>query len=246
MPPPTPRQLDILILLYRFRFLNRIHIQQFLGHKNHSLIRIWLNDLATNGYVTQHYVRQITSAPTTYELTDTGRTYLKGQLKKKLARQTKYTDALKSHSLAVADTYFSLLEQAERSGATLHFSTTADLAGIPHLPKPLPDAYIAIEQANGETARYFLEVLEDAPSRILRAKVSRYFAYFESEEWQDHTERAFPTVLLICPNERLRRHLMHYAKSKAEEGSKLRFVISARDPAQHQSQTNQKESPETA
>ena len=51
-PPPnqsiTPKQQTILRLLYRFRFLNRLHIQQYLSHTNHKRIILWLNDLTTN------------------------------------------------------------------------------------------------------------------------------------------------------------------------------------------------------
>lgn len=225
MPSVTPKQLDILTLLYRFRFLSRTHIQRLLHHKNHSLILIWLTDLATNGYITQHYTKQIASAPAIYELTPTGTTYLKTQFKQKLAKQTKYTDALKSHSLSVADMYFSLLEQTERSGKKLHFSTKADLSGIRHLPKPLPDGYVAIEEKDGGMERYFLEVLEDVPARLLRNRVRQYIAYFDSDIWQDNTDKPFPTVLLACPNARLKRHLEHYLKSKVEEDSGLKFEL---------------------
>ena len=42
----TKKQLEILTLLYRFRFLNRSQIQKLLNHKKISRINIWLKDLA--------------------------------------------------------------------------------------------------------------------------------------------------------------------------------------------------------
>ena len=53
---PTPKQLEILLLLYRFRFLNSPQIQAILNHKYHHRIQTWLNDLLTKDYIGQLYV----------------------------------------------------------------------------------------------------------------------------------------------------------------------------------------------
>lgn len=47
----TKKQQAILKLLYRFRFLNRIQVQAFLGHKDPKTINLWLRDLRAKGYV---------------------------------------------------------------------------------------------------------------------------------------------------------------------------------------------------
>jgi len=47
----TKKQQVILKLLYRYRFLNRIQIQIFLGHKDPKTINLWLRDLRAKGYV---------------------------------------------------------------------------------------------------------------------------------------------------------------------------------------------------
>jgi len=51
LPRLTKRQQEILKLLYRFRFLDRIQIQAFLGHKDPKTINLWLRDLRAKGYV---------------------------------------------------------------------------------------------------------------------------------------------------------------------------------------------------
>jgi hypothetical protein len=51
LPKLTKKQQTILKLLYRFRFLNRIQIQAFLGHKDPKTINSWLRDLRAKGYV---------------------------------------------------------------------------------------------------------------------------------------------------------------------------------------------------
>lgn len=51
LPKTTKKQQEILKLLYSFRFLNRIQIQAFLGHKDPKTINLWLRDLRAKGYV---------------------------------------------------------------------------------------------------------------------------------------------------------------------------------------------------
>jgi Replication-relaxation len=51
LPKLTKKQQEILKLLYRFRFLNRIQIQALLGHKDPKTINLWLRDLRAKGYV---------------------------------------------------------------------------------------------------------------------------------------------------------------------------------------------------
>jgi hypothetical protein len=51
LPKLTKKQQEILRLLYRFRFLNRIQIQAFLEHKDPKTINMWLRDLRAKGYV---------------------------------------------------------------------------------------------------------------------------------------------------------------------------------------------------
>lgn len=41
----TNKQTEILNLIHKYRFLNRIQIQTFLNHKNKKNINTWLNDL---------------------------------------------------------------------------------------------------------------------------------------------------------------------------------------------------------
>src|SRR5882757_7618522 len=51
LPKLTPRQQTILILLYRYRFLNRVQIQTLMSHKDYKRINAWLSDLRENHYV---------------------------------------------------------------------------------------------------------------------------------------------------------------------------------------------------
>jgi len=68
LPNITTKQEEILKLLYRYRFLNRIQIQALLNHKDKRRIIAWLSDLRSKGYVEWIYSTDFTekSKPAIY------------------------------------------------------------------------------------------------------------------------------------------------------------------------------------
>jgi hypothetical protein len=79
LPKLTKKQQEILKLLYRFRFLNRIQIQALMGHKDPKTINLWLRDLRAKGYVewiySTHFAEQ--TKPAIYYLSLNGVRYLR-------------------------------------------------------------------------------------------------------------------------------------------------------------------------
>jgi hypothetical protein len=79
LPKLTKKQQEILKLLYRFRFLNRIQIQAFLGHKDPKTINLCLRDLRAKGYVewiySTHFAEK--TKPAVYYLSLNGVRYLR-------------------------------------------------------------------------------------------------------------------------------------------------------------------------
>lgn len=51
LPNITNKQQEILQLLYKYRFLNRIQIQALLNHKDKKTVNLWLRDLKTKQYI---------------------------------------------------------------------------------------------------------------------------------------------------------------------------------------------------
>jgi hypothetical protein len=47
----TNKQQEILKLLYKYRFLNRIQIQQLMNHKDKKRVIVWLRDLRKKQYI---------------------------------------------------------------------------------------------------------------------------------------------------------------------------------------------------
>jgi hypothetical protein len=55
LPKITSKQIEIINLLHKYRFLTRIHIQNFLSHKDKKTIQLWLNDLRAKDYINWIY-----------------------------------------------------------------------------------------------------------------------------------------------------------------------------------------------
>lgn len=235
----TPKQQTILILLYRFRFLTCHQIQQLLNHKNHHWVQHWLNQLTANQYQylkRTHDPRSVTQA-VIYSLGTKGRKYLKKQaiadVKPKLLdrvwREGGLSESFRQRCLLITDIYLSLLAQTMQNQAKIHFYTKTDLHGINYLINPSPDVYFANEKSSGEAKRFFLDIFDNIPPAAIRQRVRQYFDYYDSQDWQDHTAKPFPEIILVCPNDRLKHHLFGYIQKRLEDEPSLSIYLTTRD-----------------
>jgi hypothetical protein len=233
-----PRQTEILTLLYRFRFLNRLQIQTLLNHKSKSRILTWLNELITEQYIKQYFDKQIAASISVYSLGPMGRKYLKQNadtlkinlaLLDRIRREKSLSLTFRNHCLFLADIYLSLIQLTVKTKAKLHLYTATDLSVIEDFIKPSPDLYFAIVEANGSTKRFFLDVLNDGAPKVMRSRVRRYVNYFKSDEWQSNTDKPFPEIILVCPNDRLKHHLFFYIQKQLIDEPDMNFYLSTRD-----------------
>lgn len=233
----TTKQKEILIMLYRFRFVTVSHVQQFFNHSDSRRIRIWLKDLKEKGVIQSKFPKnnQEHQEPEAYFLTVESREILKGMNGVKarkldeIKRENARTDEFISKNLFVCDLYFQFL--AIIDNATLHFFTKRDIANFLYFFKPYPMAYIAVEH-NGEVIkRYFLDMFDDNDKREdYRKRIERYFEYFTSNEWEENTKHSFPSILLIAQNKDMKDYCYRVIKAiLAEEGTELCFFLSTKN-----------------
>lgn len=236
--PITPKQLQILLLLYRYRFLNRIQIQQCLHHKNDTRITAWLRDLNQKEYIGRIYSYKIGEniKPAIYYLATKSRSVLKEQEgSTQIGLDHIYRDSARSltfqsHCLFIGDLYFYFEDMTNMLKLELHFSVKTDLTVYEYFLKPLPDVYIALTAPRKKTKRYFLDVFDEGiPRFALRARIKQYIEYAESGDWEENTNHSFPHILLICPDELTKKFLLrHIPKALEEEDMELVFSVSTR------------------
>ena len=239
MEQTTPKQLNILLLLYRFRFLNRIQIQKLLNHKDPRRINTWLKDLTTRNIIGRKYSTKLlaNTKPAIYHLATKSRAILLVQpdinekLLKRVYREKTRSDKLINHCLLVADLYLLLNNQSQTNKTKLYFYTKTDLVSHYYLPYKRPDAYIAIESKR-QTKRYFLEIIDEGTPRfMIRSKINQYIEYFQANTWQDRTDHPNPTMLFVCPDELTKIFLNKYILQMQEEEPEieLEFFLTTKD-----------------
>lgn len=236
----TPQQRIILKHLATFRFLNRYHIQTLLKHKDSRLINAWLKYLTENHLVGRIYSNTFgeNTKPAIYYLLPKS-THFLGKLDgispetlKWVYRERGRSRRFVDHCQVVADLYLSVMDQFK---GQVHFFTKTDLSTLTYVIKPTPDAYIASEH-EGETKRYFLEVIDEGTPRFaLRKRIVSYFEYAEDKTWETATTHPFPSVLVICPDDIMKNYMYRLIKGIGSNASEpITFFVSLKSPIKWQ------------
>jgi len=209
----TKKQLEILIYLYRFRFLNRSQIQKLLNHKKISRTNCWLKDLYNKKIIGRNYSNRLGDniMPAIYYLKTKSKSYLGDQIEKddKLMKRI-YGEKNRSfkfinHCLLSADFYINL--KKSHMPQEIFFYTKIDLLNHDYFPLNRPDVYVAIKKSK-KIKRYFLEIIDNGTPRfIIRANIKQYLKYYDDQTWQEVTKHPFPKILILCPNELIKKYL---------------------------------------
>ncbi len=233
------RQDEILNFIYRFRFLNRKHIQSLLNHKQFNRIIVWLNKLTKDKYIRRYYDPKTVTVPAIYSLGLKGRKYIKDNLKNphfkeikeplldRVWREYQLSPQFRTHCMFVTDIYLSLVLLTHKTGAKLNFRTQTDIYGMKYLILPNPDAYFSITEKNGKNKSFFLDIFEELPPRPeLRKRIRQYFDYYDKEYWQNHSKVEFPNIIFVAPENRSKNYLFKQIQKKLEDESDLNFFLS--------------------
>ena len=224
----TDKQLTILKLLYRFRFLTSTHIQHLLNDKTSRLTNYHLKILTTQNYINKHYTRTLGSGnqPAIYFLSSGSIKALQNiegietKTLQRIYREKIRSQQFVSHALFIAEHYLYLLAESAKSKHTLHFFTKTDLLAHKYIIHPLPDAYFARVDEKKETKRYFVEVIDEgAPRFTLRKRIEQYTDYIDNGTFEEVTKHPFPTILLICPTLGIQIYFKKYLAKMYEESS---------------------------
>ncbi len=213
--PLNSKQLYILHLLYRFRFVTSDLLTKTLNLKDKSKMNQRLKVLTQQEYIGRKYEPHysLTGKHAIYYLLPKGIAALKQIRDEKkyvtsalhnLHKDKTAKDQFAEHSLDVFKTYNRL---ADIYSNNLTFFSKSELAKYSHyFPKPLPDAYIRLE-VEGDVKQYFIEIAHTSkPLFIVTRRVKQYVEYSDDGEWEN-TKTLLPAVLLICDTPTLQKRL---------------------------------------
>jgi len=206
------KQLDILQLLYRFRFGTTELIAQALNVKTKNKMNERLKVLLDQEYIGRNYESEyrLLRKHATYYLLAKGIKRLREHDDKcddavlhNIYKDKAASDQFINHSLAIFKAY---CELRAKYGHDLRFFTKSQLGQYDYFPASLPDAYIRIRKGHKQS-QYFLEVLQSSrPFFVSVQKARRYVTYADSGEWED-TGTELPTIILTCDSGTLKKRL---------------------------------------
>lgn len=225
----TTQQLQILQLIYKFRFISTKHVQVLLARRQIQQAQQRLNLLLSKGYIGRNFSNtdRLTGQYASYFLLPAGMKVLKqnkDQLDRKPEQQVFhniYKDKTASprfikHQLELGG----MLLELERIHQTFHYLTKSGLTIYDSLPEQLPDAFVYLKDKTKEKSKrtnYFLEYWEDSvPFWVYRNRIKAYEEYSDEDTWKDKTGDEMPIILLICESSTLQRRTERFLKRYME------------------------------
>jgi hypothetical protein len=238
-PTITPKQHTILQLLYRYRFLNRIQVQQLLKHKDKRRVVSWLKDLRDKGYIEWKYDSTdfiAKSRPAIYYLALNGirrlradGTYPVGELRKRY-KEASRSQAFIDRCILIANS--SLALQAKSSGKLQYqWYLPADLKGSESSPLSELEPHLYFKKFDdGEITSYTLETIEpNLPRYSLRKRLDSYLDIL-ANEWDSNRE-PLPIALFVCATTAdliyVKRRIKHRQHDDAKGKPKTRITTLA-------------------
>lgn len=198
----TEKQKEIILLLFRFRFLNRPQIQTLLNNKDHRNINTWLKDLAEMNYIRRTYeeIQVKNRQPALYCLSANGIEYLRSSgknniLLKKLYQEKRRSVSFIEKSIFIADIYLKLLAIGSLQNRSFKFYSQSDFPNDGIIRDLLPDFAYVYKTDN--TLQHFVgEVFkENMKTYQILGRVKKYLEFFEDDG--DGTN-----IIFICPESR--------------------------------------------
>lgn len=219
----TNKQKEILLHLYRFRFLNRLQLQQLLNHTTYKRINLWLKDLTEKEYTTRIFKRSWTenSTPAKYYIALNGIRFLKTQpnCKKeyleKLYREKDRSEKFIDKSLFIANVYLKFIGDFKNDISNYKFSTQSDLTPKSIVSDIMPDFLII--RSNNTTKHFNLFQLfpEGTPRFAVRKRIEKYMTFLTEE---DGTQLS-ANLHLIAQTDALHKYLTRHVERILQDES---------------------------
>ena len=219
LPHITKTQQRILLLLYRFRFLDRIQIQTFLHNPDIKNTNTWLKDLYDKNYIGKivDSNSKINMTPAIYFIGKNGIKFLRAQDKcekkylKKLYDEKGKSKQFVERSLLVANTYLNLLQKYSNSKLTFYTQSDFSLNGL--IRDIMPNFVFRIGKNKQFTICEILK--ENMPRFAIRSRVQQYLEFLTEGEWAE-SEKS-PVLIFACPNEVMKKYIQRFIKREIEE-----------------------------
>ncbi|HKU18397.1 MAG TPA: replication-relaxation family protein [Candidatus Saccharimonadales bacterium] len=226
-------QVEVLQMLYRFRFASSEQIAQFQAKPNAKAIQKRLKILEDQDLIAKRYDKsyKLQGKPAAYYLTPTGARAFAANIERKpdepLNMKRLYTskdasEGFITHCRNVLSVYLALKALHPKQGELMYF-TKNQLSYEKYddyFPSPRQDAYVHIRK--GQADRHFLlDIFEDTqPFFVLIRRIKKYLDYSSGGDWEAHSDKPL-TILMVVGHKsihkRLRKRLAYELRESYED-----------------------------
>lgn len=231
LPLITSKQQEILLLIYKYRFLNRIQIQTFLNHKAHKRINDWLKDLHTKECVGRIYSTNFgeNTKPAIYYMGINGIRWLKTQdecapeVIQKLYREKNRQESFIQKSMLIADMCLELLKHSNQTENLSYELLTETNLADPESPFHFLTEYdiqlFIVKRKNKKRTHLLITTFESTlPRYRMRKRIRTWLNdFYDGYDWDTETFGPFPTIFVLCPTKALMIYCKRLATRLLEE-----------------------------
>lgn len=225
-------QLEVLELLYKFRFGSNNLIAKYFGKKDRSFVFKRLTILLDQGLIGKRFDSsyRIKGKPAAYYLLPAGvRVLQESRPDRPINIKAIYKDKTVSEDFIeyCIDVFSIYCQLKNLYGDSLKFITKNQLANrYDYFEDFVPAVYIRLN-VDGSEKHFFLEYLQNSkPFFTIMRRLKQYIEYADSGEWEAGTNSDFPNVLLVCDNPSLQKRLLKKASSILEDADdELKFYL---------------------
>lgn len=238
-------QVEVLQLLWRFRFASNEQIAKYQQKPNSKAVQKRLKILEDQDLIAKRYDKsyKLQGKPAAYYLTPNGARMLAMHKPRKedepinikrLYKDKEAGEGFIEHCKNVLGVYLALKDTYPNK---FYYLTKSRLSYEKYdfFPSPLQDACICVKTSKGDRY-FFLDIFEDSqPFFVLIRRIKKYLEYAGSGEWARYDEDGgLPTILLVVQNKsvhkRLRKRIAKELRDSYEEvcfaTGRLEYILS--------------------
>jgi len=221
-------QIDVLLLLYKFRFVTSNLLTQKLKLQHRNSINSRLQILEDKEYIGRRYDKsyKLMNKPASYFMLPKGFAVLRGMdgisnnTLKNMYKDAQATDGFVERSLMI----FGIYNQLEDVfGQRFDMFSKSELTGMEDMPEILPNGLIRLKTSDSPRAKernFFIYYVEERePLFAVSNIITKQLEYGDSEDWQELFGKP-PAIILICNSPALERRLHRQAGRVEDEAAK--------------------------
>ena len=246
LPYISEKQKEILNLIHKFRFLNRIQIQTLMKHKDYKRINVWLKNLVAKDYLYRIYDRKtpFNLQPAVYFLAPTGvryaMYYIDHEKSHKLYREKERSEEFKNKCSVIANLYIDTLCKTEDLHALNFFRTKQELDEDDVLIAPFPDCLISLKTSPAIIYDYVNKKIKLTTAitklkkqvkeeedylyylELIGEKTPRYYLRYRIQQYLEYSDykgatAAHTIILFVLPDKQMEKFLLKFIKQILEE-----------------------------